>query len=259
MGDGSKVIQVQSTINVQSTAKENINNNSKSPLISIIIRTYNNATFIVKAVQSTLNQVVFSDLTYEIIVINDGSTDQTKVLLSSFENKNLKDNQSLTIINQENQGAIQSGHIGLSLARGKYVIFLDGDDEFTASTLQDLYQVLQKNPTAGFAYADYIEVDLRNKSQKIVSTSNILNTLACGILFTKSILLEKGFWDKNFIFPEYDLLFRLQQEFPGIHVPKPLYIYNRHPASYTANAEIVQKGKQQLEHKYGPLLDFKKY
>ncbi len=215
-------------------------------MISIIIRTYNNEQFIKQAVESALNQD-FSN--YEIIVINDGSTDTTDEILDSFNDP------KLTVIHQSNHGMLQAGYDGLEQAQGEYIIFLDGDDELAPSALTSL--------TAGigdavFAYSDYTEVNVGEGSQKYVSCSNIFNTLAAGILFHKGSLLKIGFWDTSMIFPEYDLLIRLMAEHKSVHIAEALYVYNRHPNSFTADTERVERGKEELFAKYGEF-KFKEY
>lgn len=219
-------------------------------MISLIIRTFNNEKFIEKAVMSALNQN-FND--YEVVVINDGSTDNTKKILNSFSHPKLR------IIHQENQGMIKAGYAGLRESKEDYVIFLDGDDEFKTNTLSELFTALRQNLEKGFSYSDYDEIDLRNENKKIVSCQNIFNTLACGILFRRTVLNEVGFWDRKFIFAEYDLLIRIMKKYPGVHVAKPLYVYNRHENSFTANKEKVEQGKQQLFVKYGFFEWFKEY
>ncbi len=259
-------------------------------MISIIIRTYNNERFIRKAVQTAVKQS-FND--YEIIVVNDGSTDKTKKILEEYsknipksdrkDNENSKNssnkykndpsekennilNRKLMIIHQENKGPIEAGYQGLKASKGDLVIFLDGDDEFKPTILSDLYQALLEQPKAAFAYGDYEEIDLRdnnnnnnNSSNKIVSCENIFNTLACGILFKKETITEIGFWDKKFKFPEYDLLLRILKKYKGVHVKKPLYVYNRHPQAFTADQNYIREGRKELEEKYGPIEQFKEY
>lgn len=219
-------------------------------MISLIIRTVNNEKFIEKSVKSAIDQD-FKD--YEIIVINDGSTDNTRNILESFSNDKLR------IIHQENKGMIEAGYSGLRQSRGKYIIFLDGDDEYDINALSELYQAIQKDKNYAFSYCDYREVDLRTGDIKTVSCKNIFNVLACGILFKKSVLDELGFWDRNFIFAEHDLLLRIMAKYKGVHVPKPLYIYNRHEKSFTADKKKVEEGKKQLFAKYGFIEGFKEY
>lgn len=219
-------------------------------MISLIIRTFNNEQFIKRAVDSALN-LDFDN--YEIIVINDGSTDNTKNILESFSNNRLR------IIHQENKGIIEAGYSGLRQSHGEYIIFLDGDDEYDTNALSKLYQAIQKDKNYAFSYCDYREVDLRTGDIKTVSCKNIFNVLVCGILFKKSVLDEIGFWDRNIIFAEHDLLLRIMAKYKGVHVPKPLYIYNRHEKSFTADKKKVEEGKKQLFKKYGFIKEFKEY
>lgn len=215
-------------------------------MISVIVRTYNNEKFIRRAIKSILNQT-FNN--YEIIIINDGSTDKTKEIIDSF------DDQKLKVIHQENQGMFESGFLGLKLAK-ELVVFLDGDDEVRETFLEDLYNVLENN---AFSYCDYDEVNVESGEKKIVSCKNVSNCLAAGILFRKNVLNEIGFWDKSLIFPEHDLIIRLLKKYKGVHVPKSLYIYNRHKGSYTDNQERVKKGREQLFEKYGQIEGLKDY
>jgi len=217
--------------------------------ISIIIRTYNNQDFIKRCVNSALSQD-FND--YRVILINDGSTDSTKDILDSFNDPRLK------IIHQKNAGMIQAAYKGLEIAEGSFIFFLDGDDECKKETLSELFSAIKNNPGSAFSYCDYIEVDLNNNSRKIVSTEDIFNTLACGILWKREVIEELGFWDKTLIFPEHDFMIRALKKYNGVRVNKPLYIYNKHDKSATANKEMVEKGKQQIFAKHG-IIDLKEY
>lgn len=219
-------------------------------MISIIIRTYNNEQFIAKAVESALKQE-FTD--YEVIVVNDGSTDRTAQILATFTDKRLQ------IITQENRGMIEAGYKGLESAKGEFLLFLDGDDEAEPLLLKELHGAIEKNKKAAFAYSDYYEADETKKTQRIVSCQNIFNTLACGILFRTAIVKAVGFWERGLIFPEYDLLIRIREHHVGVHVAKPLYMYRRHPHSFTANEKMVEEGKKQLFAKYGVIEGFKEY
>jgi len=204
-----------------------------------------------KAVESALNQ---SFNAYEIVLIDDGSTDNTKDLLNTFNN------QKLRIFHQENKGMIQAGYDGLKEAKGGFVCFLDGDDEFGTSLLSELFASLIESNDAIFAYSDYIEKNLANGEEKIISCENIFNTLACGVLWKKCFLDKFGFWDTSMIFPEHDFLLKvLNKNYKGVHVAKPLWTYNKHASSFTANKEKVEKGKHQLFKKYGDLAGFKDY
>jgi len=219
-------------------------------MISLIIRTYNDADFIRRSVESAIHQTCNN---YEIIVINDGSVDGTKEILDSFKDEKLR------IIHQENEGMVQAAYTALNYSSGNLVVFVDGDDEIRVDFLQCLLDGLQSNKDVGFAYCDYEEVDLRTGFSKIVSCENVFNTLAAGILFNKKVLDEIGFWKKNLIFPEHDLMVRLLQKYCGFHVAIPLYVYNRHQKSFTNNAQKVKEGKRELMEIHGEIKGLKEY
>ena len=61
------------------------------------------------------------------------------------------------------------------------------------------------------------------------------------------------------IFPEYDFLIRLMKKYKGIHVKKPLYMYNRHDDSYTGDKERVERGKKELFERYGEIKGLREY
>ncbi len=217
--------------------------------ISVIVRTFNNEKFIPLAVESVLNQDYPN---FEIVIVNDGSTDSTLNILKTFNDPRI------IIINQDNKGAFRSAYVGLENVTGEFITFLDGDDEFLPEILEKLSAPLQDSHY-GFSYCDYLEINSEDNTQKIVSLTNIFNSLACGIMFRREVIEKVGFWKKEFLLPEYDFLIRVMKEYKGIHVKEPLYIYKRHGDSMTANKEFVEKAKKQLFDKYGFIKDFKEY
>lgn len=91
--------------------------------ISIIIPVYNVEKYIEECLISVLNQTMKE---IEIICINDGSTDNSLKILNNYKNKN----ENIRIVNQENSGLSNARNVGLSLAKGEYIFFLDSDDFF---------------------------------------------------------------------------------------------------------------------------------
>lgn len=104
------------------------------PDLSIIIPTYNNANYIERAVESVIAQD--TEFNFEIIIINDGSTDDTKSVLSRYNG-----NKSIIIINQDNKGFSGARNIGIDNANGKYIMFLDSDDYLAPDAIQNLLSV----------------------------------------------------------------------------------------------------------------------
>lgn len=220
--------------------------------ISVIIRTYNSAKYVKEAIDSILKQTIEPDL-YEIVVVDDGSTDNTKDILDLYKNR-------IKLIEQEHKGAIQALNTGIKKAQGIYVILLDADDMFTPQILEKMLNVFEKSKGIDFVYCDYHERDMETGKQRIISLrDNIFHSVAGGIMFKKKILEESGMYNENLIFPEYDLLIKLQKKYKGEYIPHPLFVYRRYSKSITADKEKVRMGKEQLFAKYGPIKGLRDY
>ena len=206
--------------------------------VSIIIPAYNTEVTIKKAVNSALNQN-FPKKDFEVIVINDGSTDNTL--------KNLKKyGKRIRIINQKNQGAIKAANRGFMAARGKYVIKLDSDDYFTRNILKDMVKILGNKQGIDFIYCDYYEKLIKGKI-KIVSTKKIFDTISGGIMFIKKKLAKVGFYKENVKFAEYDLLLKILNKWKGHHIAEPLFYYNRRVESLTGSRKWLKTAMTQLK------------
>ena len=224
-------------------------NIQKQPHVSLIIRTYNNEHTISKSVSSALNQNYEN---YEVLIINDGSTDGTTEIINSISNSKVR------IITQQHSGAIAAAFNGVENAKGEYFTFLDADDELMPDAIKSLCEPLQDKKYS-FSYCDYLEINPDTEVSKYISLSNFFNIMVCGVMF-KRILIDKiGFWDRSFILPEYDYILRVIKEYKGIHVKKPLFYYYRHPNSMTANKSLVENAKEQIFEKYGYIEGFKEY
>lgn len=207
---------------------------------SIIIPVYNAQDTIRKAIDSALNQK-FPKKDFEIIVVNDGSTDNTLKILKTYDSKKIK------IITQENQGAIKAANKGFKDARGKYVIKLDADDFFKPNILEEMVTILDQKPDIDFVYSDYYERNTQ-KQVKIISTKdNVFNNGAVGMMFRKDKLAREGFYNQNIKFAEYDLLLKTQNKWKGYHVAKTLFQCNRSEKSITGNKQWVKEALAELE------------
>ena len=108
----------------------------KKPFFSVIIPSYNHANFIEKSINSVLKQTFKS---YEIIVIDNYSTDSTKNILSKYKNKIIcKKIHNLGII-------AKSRNLGLKISKGKWICFLDSDDEWFSDKLKIVHEQISKN------------------------------------------------------------------------------------------------------------------
>ena len=121
------------------------------PLISIIIPAYNYARLLPRALDSVLGQMTADD---ELIVVNDGSVDDTAQVLSAYE----RQHPGLRVIHQENSGAAAARNHGVREARGRYALLLDADDELLAGALQVLHDVVHAQPEVGMVLGGQIAV-----------------------------------------------------------------------------------------------------
>lgn len=117
------------------------------PTISVIIPVYNAEKFIEKTLESIFNQS-FTD--FEIIVIDDGSTDNTPDILKPYRNK-------ITCIRQENSGGPSSPrNRGINIAKGKYIALFDSDDLMFEGKLQRQVTILDENPEVSLVFSNFI-------------------------------------------------------------------------------------------------------
>jgi len=121
----------------------------KSPLVSVIIPTYNSGRFVAQAVESVLTQT-YSPI--EVIVVDDGSTDDTKSVLSRF-------NGQIRYICQPNSGPSAARNTGIRIAEGEYISFLDADDLWVPDKLALQTAFMQKSPNIGLLFSDHEEFD----------------------------------------------------------------------------------------------------
>lgn len=107
---------------------------------SIIVPVFNGEKYISRCLNSLLSQDLLSS-EYEILVINDGSTDQTMNILSVFE----KENPQVRVINTTNQGVSSARNLGCKEAQGEYFIFVDADDWIVVDSLKFIYNAVKGN------------------------------------------------------------------------------------------------------------------
>jgi glycosyltransferase involved in cell wall biosynthesis len=133
----------------------------KNPLVSVIMPAFNHDQFIGRAINSLLKQT-FSD--WELIVVNDGSTDTTYAVLHDF----LKDERINYLQHQTNKGLGASINNALSIAKGNYISYLPSDDVIYKDHLQSLLNSLQQNPDAVLAFSSFI-YNYNRKSEGILN------------------------------------------------------------------------------------------
>jgi len=217
--------------------------NDKQVQASIIIRAYNAKRTIARALNSALHQEFPHDA-YEVIVVDDGSTDGTRDILDTYRTI-----ANLRLYYSDHQGPYVAANKGFQEARGHFLTLLDSDDIFDAKLLMTLVPVLQKSPSIDFAYPSYYEVDQEGVRQ-LRAPQNRFETIPGGMFYRREQLEKEGYWREDIFFPEYDLFLKTIDRWNGQHVNKPLYHYFRRKEALTGSESRVIHGLNELHALY---------
>ncbi len=214
-------------------------------MISVITAAYNCESYIEKALQSVYSQTL-TEADYEIIVVNDGSTDSTLQILEKHVPR-------IRLLDQPNRGLVDACNRAISYANGDFIMRLDADDYLNREILSLSLDVLNENPDCHCVYTDRYEVDALSGMQKMVKVgkNNLFDMVACGMMFRKKVFDTIGVYD-NLLFEEYDLMLRFfEKGFNAYYLEKPLYYYLKHGSNMTQKAEYWNNGWKQLADKWG--------
>jgi len=204
------------------------------PKVSVIITTYNSMPYFVETLDSVLRQT-FAD--FEVIVVDDGSTDQTTTWASRIDDSRVK------LIPQPNQGVSVARNTGISHAKGNYVAFLDGDDLWESTKLEKQVQVLDCYPQIGLVHTWLALMDeqshltgrvMRPRAEGEVWEQIIENNMvACSAAMVRRCCLEKvGVFEPNLLVAEdWDLWIRIAASYPFAVIKEPLVHYRLHTQS----------------------------
>lgn len=202
----------------------------ETPLVSIIIPCFNSEQFILQCIESVLHQDYKN---IEIIVIDDGSTDNSMDKLRAYDS-----NKNIHVVQQQNQGACIARNKALSLSTGKYVKFLDSDDFLEPHVIGRQVELAESLDDNTIVYGDYyllkegkkkyIDTSLTSNDQtELLILQDILTTTP---LHRKWMLDKINGFDGRFINgQEWNLHIRLSSEgFLFYHQPLPIYNYRIH-------------------------------
>jgi glycosyltransferase involved in cell wall biosynthesis len=212
-------------------------------LVSIIIPTYNRAKLLKEAVDSVLTQT-YRDL--EIIVVDDGSTDETSALMATY-------GERVRYIRQENAGVSAARNRGICASTGKYIGFLDDDDTYLATKIERQVEYLTKHPEIGFVHCRYYVMDeAGNYLHKIglLPEGNVLPELLCrnflwmsAPLISRACLEQVGGFDEHLsTAADYDLWLRIAQAgYTFGCIQQPLGAYRIQSLSMVTNIDRVEQ------------------
>lgn len=207
-----------------------------SPEVTVVIPCYNQGAFVRDAVLSVFEQTADS---YEIVIVDDGSDDpETLRVLDSLVYPRL------SVLHQDNSGLSGARNAGIRVARGKYVVTLDADDELCPLYIESLSAELDRNRPAAFAHCWaelYGDVHAmwatrpHNRYQLLVSNS----VVGC-VMLRRSAWLDVGGYDETMRDgnEDWDLWIRLSEAgYDAVQVREPLFRYRKHGVSMSVGTE----------------------
>lgn len=205
-------------------------------MFSVIIPLYNKATYIAKAVQSVIDQ---SYQEFELIIVNDGSTDKSLEIARQFIDKRIR------IIDQTNAGVSSARNNGVNTSIYEYIAFLDADDCWESDYLQQMLELIEEYPNVGLYASSYKLIkNGRERNAQIGVPHGFEHGLipyfdtyyqtmwmpitSSSIIIPKRIFQESGGFEPNIRFGEdFHLWSRLALNYPVAYCNKPLVVYNQ--------------------------------
>lgn len=203
------------------------------PFFTVIIPAFNRERFIGKAIRSVLRQTCDD---FEIIVVDDGSTDRTKKAVKAFGDR-------VKYIYQKNQGPSAARNTGILHAKGEYIAFLDSDDCFFPSKLEANKRFLEKHPECKFLYSWYYEKRDGVRKRRIQKTKSYKDLQKfrsrlyqrAFTIRTSTAVIHRCCFDKIGLFgkkyrysQDWDMWLRLAKYFLGYCQKVSLVQYRRH-------------------------------
>ena len=198
----------------------------KNDFITVVIPTYNRVTFLKDAIDSVLAQTF---LDFELIVVDDGSTDNTPKLLSSYGDK-------IRVITQANQGPSAARNRGIEAAESEWIAFLDSDDVWKPDKLKKQVQFITDNPDTKICQTEEVwvrngkRVNPRNKHE-MHSGWIYEQCLPLCIVSPSSVMIHQDVFEKTGLFDEtmlacedYDLWLRIAPHYPICLVREKLIV-----------------------------------
>jgi glycosyltransferase involved in cell wall biosynthesis/organic radical activating enzyme len=216
-----------------SASADSLSTTPLRPKCSVIIPTYNRSKYIGRAINSVLNQT-FQD--FEILVIDDHSTDQTREIVNEFIKR---DPRTQYYRLPENRGAQSARNFGIQHATGLWVAFLDSDDEWLPHRLEAGFELQLKTGYA-VTYSACYRTDGDEPAKKIMNIQNLSgniykallkkpNPMFQGLLVKRDCFDRIGFLDEGITaYQEWDTSIMLAKHFEFGFVPDPLFIYHCH-------------------------------
>jgi len=226
-----------------------------APLVSIIIPCYNHSHYLPVAIESVLKQTYSA---IEIIVIDDGSTDNTKEVAEGYP--------QVTYIFQTNQGLPASRNAGINKSKGLYLVLLDADDWLYPDAIQTNLNYLQQQQDAAYvsgAYDMFYEREnIMAEVKREIPANHYIYMLHNNFIGVPAAVMYRRWVFNEFLFDtslkaceDYDLYLKICRKYPVIHHTKKIAGYRKHSSNMSLNfglmlssaLNVLQRQKEDLK------------
>lgn len=212
--------------------------------VSVIIPTYNSAHYVTAAIESVLGQT-FRDV--EIIVVDDGSTDDTREMLRRYD-------APVRYIHQQNGGVAAARNHGVRESRGRYVAFLDADDTWLSHKLERQLAALEEHPRHQLCYSAFTIVDSElaplatgesaregTALEDLLLRGNVVGSI-CTVLCERGVFERVGGFDPELSqCADWDMWVRLAAQTEFLYIDEPLVTYRQHTSNMSRNAPLLER------------------
>jgi glycosyltransferase involved in cell wall biosynthesis len=207
-----------------------------TPLVSIVVPTYNRADLLPQALDSCLGQTC-RDL--EVVVVNDGSRDNTEEVLRQYAGRDTR----VRFFSKKNEGIADTLNYGHDRARGKYVGWTSDDNLYYPEAIGVMVDYLEGHPDVGLVYADARMIDAGDKVLRIIHAPepDVMakkEFLQAAGLYRREVYSTVGGFRRRWVrCQDFDFYIRAHKQFKAAHIPKVLYDYRWHEMSMSGNHE----------------------
>lgn len=220
---------------------------NEKPAFTVVIPLHNKEKHISRAIESVIRQKYKH---YELVIVNDGSTDNSINITRNYEN-------SLKIIDQENMGASAARNTGIRHANNEYIAFLDADDEWHCDFLAHIAKMIESFPRAGIYCTNYYK---KLGNQTVLACTTTRNTEPCVINYfsvaaydstpvsSSSVCIPKNILERAGLFPvnielyeDLTLWVKISLEYDLVFDNQPLATYNRDAFDRSCNRIVPDR------------------
>jgi len=223
----------------------------ETPLVSVYITNHNYGQYIEEAIQSVLNQSMED---FEVIIIDDGSTDNSKDIIEQYSSHN-----KIKTIYQQNKGLNITNNIAMRAASGKYIMRLDADDFLDTNALLVLSDALEKDDNLGLVFPDYymidsqgevLNIEKRHDFDKDVTLMDQPAHGACTMIRRDFLMQLNGYDERYECQDGYELWMKFINHFKVKNISTPLFHYRQHGASLTSNEQKILSTRAKIKEDF---------